>query len=143
MKDHISQSDLNREFLSRLRARHAEMDSFVEESDDGDYVKVVVPPPDGQEEALTMTTCGGELTMSYHQHHSHWHVQLDGDAWWGFDEFFDYVDSFLNEERVAACEVGGTQWYAGDARADQPIAPQYGGRVVVRSWLGTHSRTVE
>jgi hypothetical protein len=75
-----------------------------------EYKKIVISPPPGQEAPIFISIYGPELTMIYHDHHAHFDMFSDGDAQEEFDEFFDYIESYMNEEIIAVSEYIGDRW---------------------------------
>ena len=142
----ISQSEYNQRFLDRLAARRPDLLNMVEKAMHGgiEYVKIEIPPPTGQEDGLVVSTYGSELTIFYHAHHTHFDMFADGDAQAEFDECFEYVEALMKEEIVVVSEFDGERWCSScDSSADEPIEPKENRKVIVRSWKGTHSRTIE
>ena len=146
MTEDISQSEYNKRFLDRLKIRQPDLlDQVVMATHKGvDYVKMEILPPEGQEEAIVISTYGLETTMFYHTHHAHFDMFADGDEQEELDGFFDYIDAFLKEELVTISEFDGEKWCGShDARSDESVEPKENRQVIVKSWKGTYSRTIE
>jgi hypothetical protein len=146
MTEEISQLEYNKRFIDRLKTRRPDLLDQVEmvTHKGVEYVKIQILPPAGQEDTIGISTYGQELTMFYHAHHAHFDMFADGDEEEEFDEFFDYIDAFLKEELVAISEFDGEKWCgAHDARAAEPVEPKENRQVIVKSWKGTYSRTIE
>jgi len=146
MTDAVSQSEYNERFLDRIKAGRPDMLNFVEKATHAgvEYIKIEIPPPAGQEDSIVISTYGPELTMFYHAHHAHFDMFADGDEQGEFDELFDYVDAFMNEELVAISEYDGQQWCgSSDRLSNEFVEPKKNRKIVVRSWKGTYSKDIE
>lgn len=146
MTEHISQPEYNQRFLERLKTRRPDLLALAQVAtyEGVEYVKIEIPPPEGQREAIVVSTYGRELTMFYHAHHAHFDMYDDGDEKNEFGEFFGYIDAFMNEAIVSVLECNGDRWCRSrDARADETIEPKAKRQVIVKSWKGTYSRTIQ
>lgn len=146
MTEDISQSEYNQRFLDRLKARRPDLFDLAEITTNRgvEYVTIEIPAPSGQAESIVISTYGPELTMFYHAHHAHFDMFANGNEQEEFDEFFDYVEAFINEELVAISEFNGDRWCGShDARSDEPVESKENRQIIVRSWKGTYSRTIK
>ena len=146
MSDNNLQAEYNKRFLDRLKVRRPDlMDKIETETYKGiEYIKIEIPPPSEQEDAIIISTIRRELTMSYHAFHAHFDYLGDSNEQEEFDELFDYINSFMNEELIAVSEFTGKHWSeAFDASPDEIIEPKKNSQMVVRSWKGTYSRIID
>ncbi len=146
MTEDTSQEEYNQRFLNRLEVRRPDLVSRIERVTNAhaECVEIVISPPAGKEHAMVISTDREELTMFWDEHHVHFNMFEDDDEQEEFDDFFDYVDAFMKEERVAVLEYAGDRLReVFDAPSDEPIEPKENRRRVVRSWKGTYSRTIE
>lgn len=145
--------EVSRDFVAYIAEQRPEWLAharpLVDETRNASFVEIVFPLPPGVEmqEPLWISTYGGEVTIGMDAHHAHFPWPSDYNGEDGRANAMEYVQALMNEEQVVV-----SFWDDGRLRCSSTERPENlsiyeeqpnsGSELRIRSWHGSHSRTL-